>query len=65
MKILTLNMNMFNYQNDGEFWNYLKEVNPDIAFIQEFTNTIVTNVTLVQQKSGYYYKQQYNAHKDD
>ncbi|MBO4908145.1 MAG: endonuclease/exonuclease/phosphatase family protein [Lachnospiraceae bacterium] len=43
MKILTLNMNMFNYQNDGEFWNYLKEVNPDIAFIQEFRYKNIEN----------------------
>lgn len=35
-RILTLNMNMFNLDVDRDFFNYLEETNPDIAFIQEF-----------------------------
>lgn len=35
MKILSLNMNMFNYDAVGSFFKYLREINPDIAIIQE------------------------------
>jgi len=35
VKILSLNMNMFNYDAVGSFFKYLREINPDIAIIQE------------------------------
>lgn len=36
MRILTLNMNMFNcYQADDNFRKYIEEIRPDIAIIQE------------------------------
>lgn len=36
MKILTLNMNMFRYCLGSSFLNYLEDINPTIAIIQEF-----------------------------
>lgn len=35
LKILSLNMNMFNWDNCNSFQFYLAEINPDIAVIQE------------------------------
>ncbi|MGN0318624.1 MAG: hypothetical protein ACI4E1_11910 [Lachnospira sp.] len=35
MKILSLNMNMFIYDVTGSFFDYLNEINPDIAVLQE------------------------------
>ncbi len=36
MRILTLNLNMFNYENaDNEVWSYMADVRPDIALLQE------------------------------
>lgn len=35
MRLLTLNINMFNYQIDNSFYDYLHDINPDLAIIQE------------------------------
>lgn len=35
IKILNLNMNMFKYQFDDSFDQYLKEIDPDVAILQE------------------------------
>lgn len=35
MRILTLNINMFDYQIDNSFYDYLFEIEPDLAIIQE------------------------------
>lgn len=35
MRLLTLNINMFNYLIDNSFYDYLHEINPDLAIIQE------------------------------
>uniref|UniRef100_UPI004057AF0E endonuclease/exonuclease/phosphatase family protein n=1 Tax=Acetatifactor sp. TaxID=1872090 RepID=UPI004057AF0E len=35
MKILSLNMNMFNFDTSDNFYDYLEEIDPDIAIIQE------------------------------
>lgn len=35
MRLLTLNINMFNYVIDNSFYDYLHEINPDLAIIQE------------------------------
>ena len=32
MRLLTLNINMFNYQIDNSFYDYLHDINPDLAF---------------------------------
>lgn len=43
MKILSLNMNMSNYDIDDSFYVYLKEIDPDIAIIQECRYKRVNN----------------------
>ncbi len=35
MRLLILNINMFNYVIDNSFYDYLHEINPDLAIIQE------------------------------
>lgn len=35
MRLLTLNMNMFNYQFDNSFYDYIDKINPDLTIIQE------------------------------
>ena len=44
MKILTLNMNMFNYTVDDSFKIYLNEINPDIVAIQECRYKRIGNI---------------------
>lgn len=44
MRILTLNMNMFNLQIDDSFYSFLEKYNPDVAIIQEFRYTKITDI---------------------
>ena len=44
MRILTLNMNMFNQDYDNDFGKYINTIKPDIAFIQEFRSTCIDKI---------------------
>ena len=45
MRILTLNMKMFNLQIDNSFYSFLEEYKPDIAIIQECRYTKISRIT--------------------
>lgn len=48
MKIMTLNMAMFNLQIDNSLDCFLNEYNPDVAIIQEFRSSKIVNYNTIK-----------------